>query len=64
MNRAAEPFTSTVKVLDRYDRGAFIRVNDTGREGWISLAHADLSPAGPLHVLTASTEVAREAGLL
>lgn len=64
MNQAAEPFTSTVKVLDSYDRGALVRVNDTGREGWISLAHADLSPAGPLHVLTASTEVAREAGLL
>ncbi|MER9505993.1 hypothetical protein [Mesorhizobium sp. M0579] len=60
----AEPFTRTVKVLDSYDRGALVRVNETGREGWISLAHADLSPASRLHVLTLPTEVAREAGLL
>lgn len=64
MNRDAEPFTRTVKVLESYDRGALVRVNDTGREGWISLAHSDLSPAGPLHVLTVPAEVAREAGLL
>ncbi|RWF64109.1 hypothetical protein [Mesorhizobium sp.] len=64
MSANAEPFTRTVKVLDSYERAALVRDNDTGREGWISLAHADLSPAGPLHVLTVSVEVAREAGLL
>ncbi|WP_172373307.1 hypothetical protein [Mesorhizobium sp. NZP2234] len=60
----SELFTRTVKVVDSYDRGALVRVNETGREGWISLAHADLSPAGPLHVLTVPAAVAREAGLL
>ncbi|MBZ9821935.1 MULTISPECIES: hypothetical protein [unclassified Mesorhizobium] len=64
MSAGAEVYTRTVKVLDAYERAALVRDNDTGREGWISLAHADLSPAGPLHVLTVSVEVARDAGLL
>ncbi|MER8394032.1 hypothetical protein NKH10_19270 [Mesorhizobium sp. M1340] len=59
-----EAVTRTVKLLDSYDRAALVRCSETGRQGWISLAHADLSPAGPLHVLTAPTSVAREAGLL
>ncbi|TJV68580.1 MAG: hypothetical protein E5X76_28775 [Mesorhizobium sp.] len=64
MSAGAEVYTPTVKVLDAYERAALVRDNDTGREGWISLAHADLSPAGPLYVLTVSVEVARDAGLL
>lgn len=56
--------TRTVKLVDSYDRGALVRCCETGREGWISLAHVDLSPAGPLHVLTVPADLAREAGLL
>lgn len=57
--------TRTVEVLDSYDRAALVRCSETGRECWIELANADLSPAGgKQHVLTVPAGVAREAGLL
>lgn len=64
MDARNEPITRNVKLLDSYDRAALVRCCETGREGWIALAHADLSPAGPLHVLTVPADIAREAGLL
>lgn len=50
-----------VRLIANDDRTALVRCLHTGRECFISLAAADLSPNGEL---TLPAEVAREAGLL
>lgn len=59
-----EAVTRTVKLLESYDRAALVQCSVTGRERWIELANADLSPAGSSHVLTMTAGAAREAGIL
>lgn len=58
---AHEAVNRAVKLVASDDRTALVRCLQTGRECFIPLASADLSPAGELTVPTA---VAREAGLL